>query len=217
MRDSSVNSALPAWLTKPLQSVTSNEAPSATSRSSEESENFKKNFERFTEDVVTENSSQLGRRPRLWYVLGGVSLLLLAAVIAVAVLVFGPGGGLSPQQQQLSEIAKSISSEEDLQNKASPQALAYEWLVYEDKFYRDTDNIPRDWAEQRYVLAVFYYATMGPYSWEVTTNWLKDSECRDEWWGIACSVQGYVRTLAFGKFTAHTFHSTKVVHYSQLH
>jgi len=204
MRESSTDSALPAWLTKPMQSAASNKAPSATSRSSEESghdNNTKKNFERFTDDVVSENSGRLRRHPRLWYILGGVSMLLLAAVITVAVLVFKPSGGLTSQQQQLSEFAKSISSEEDLQNKASPQALAYEWLVNEDTFYKDSENIPRDWAVQRYVLAIFYYATKGPYNWEVTTGWLKDSECRDEWLGVACNDQGYVRTLAFGKFT----------------
>ena len=141
----------------------------------------------------------VARRRRLWYILGGVSVLLLAAAIAVAVVVFGSrGGGLTPQQQQLSEIAKSISSEDDLHDSATPQAMAYGWLINEDTFYEGLDTIPRDLAAQRYVLAVFYYATNGPDKWKLTTNWLMGSECLAEWSGISCNDQGSVRTLQFG-------------------
>lgn len=189
----------PGWLF-PTRNVP--EGPSATSRSSESDKDAptKKNFERFSDDVFNTSSNGKGRRKRLWYILGAVSMLMLATVITVATLVFGSAGGLTSQQQQLSTVAKSISSESDLQNPASAQATAYHWLVYEDTFYKDATNIPKDWAAQRYVLAVFYHATMGPYEWEVATNWLEGSECLGAWFGVACSDQGYVRTLAFGKF-----------------
>ena len=186
----------PIWLFP-----TSTKEPSATSRSSgsQNAAPTKKNFERFSDDVLSNSSSDHGRRKRWWYILGAASMVLLAAVIAVAVLVSGSGGDLTSQQQQLSEISKSLSSESDLQDTNSPQAKAYQWLVYDDILYKDAKSIPKEWAAQRYVLAVFYYATMGPYKWELGTNWLQGSECLDEWLGIACNDQGFVRTLAFGK------------------
>jgi len=204
MRQSS-SSMLPSWLTKSNDEIinnTLNKPPSQTSCSSGESLNGKtNNKEQSTYDVLNETSSRLRGRPRrLWYMLGAVSCLLLASVIAVAVLVFGKKDGLTAQQQQLHEIAYKISSEKDLQNKSSPQALAYDWLVNVDTLYAEADEVPEVWAIQRYVLAVFYFSTMGPYNWEVSTNWLEGSECLGKWEGLSCSDQGYVRTVAFGKF-----------------
>ena len=171
----------------------------------------KKNFERFSDSVFNKKgTSDKRQRKRLWYILGAVSILLLATAITVATMVFGSAGDMTSQQQQLSTIAKSISSESDLQNPASPQAKAYQWFIYEDTFYKDASNIPKDWAAQRYVLAVFYHATMGPYKWEVATNWLEGSECLDAWSGVVCSDQGYVRTLAFGKWVVHGSHCGRV-------
>ena len=71
---------------------------------------------------VNNRSNGNRRRKQLWYILGFVSVLVVAAIVVGAVLVVGGSGGqLTPQQQQLSEIAKSISSQKDLQNSASPQ------------------------------------------------------------------------------------------------
>jgi hypothetical protein len=148
---------------------------------------------------VNNHSSGNRRRKQLWYILGFVSVLVVAAVVVVAVLVGGSGGQLTPQQQQLSEIAKSVSSQKDLQNSASPQYMAYNWLLDEDTFYNDVDSMPRELVVQRYVLAVFYYATMGHQNWVATTNWLQGSECFGNWFGISCNDQGNVRTLKFGK------------------
>jgi hypothetical protein len=155
---------------------------------------------------VSDPSSGTRRRKQLWYILGFVSVLLLAAIVVVAVLVFGGSGGqLTPQQQQLSEMANSISSKKDLQNSASPQYMAYNWLIHKDTFYNDADNIPRELAVQRYVLAAFYYATMGHKNWVATSNWLQGSECLGNWLGISCSDQGYVRTLKFGTSPQQSF------------
>lgn len=189
---------LPSWLSK---SKKSSGPPSSTSHSSGSAGGVvagdeKGNFERFADEVS--ESERSTKRPKLWYVLGGVSILLVGAVIAVAVLMANRGG-MTPQQEQLSEIAKSISSPEDLGNKASPQAKAYEWLVYEDKLWADANEIPRDMAVQRYVLAVFYFSTSGPFSWEDNSNWLKGSECLSEWTGLNCNDQSEVRAVAFGK------------------
>ena len=151
-------------------------------------------------------SSGTRGRKQLWCILGFVSVLVLTAVVVVAVLVFGDSGGqLTPQQQQLSEIAYSISSKNDLQNSASPQYMAYNWLIHKDTFYNNDSNIPRELAAQRYVLAVFYYATMGHQQWVNTSNWLQGSECLGNWFGISCNDQGYVRTLKFGMSSQQCF------------
>jgi cytoskeletal protein RodZ len=139
------------------------------------------------------------RRRQMWYILGVVSVFVLVAVVLVAVLVVGGAGGqqLTPEQQQLHEIVNSISSQKDLQNSASPQYMAYNWLVHKDTF--SNDNISREQVVQRYVLAVFYYATMGHQSWVASSNWLQGNECLGNWFGVSCSDQGHVRTLKFGK------------------
>ena len=148
---------------------------------------------------VNNHASGTRRRTQLWYILGFVSVLIVVAVVVVAVLVVGGSGGqLTPQQQQLSEIVKSVSSQKDLQNSASPQYMAYNWLMSQNTIYNDADIIPRELAVQRYVLAVFYYATMGHQNWVVSSNWLQGSECLDNWFGVSCNDQGHVRTLKFG-------------------
>ena len=160
-------------------------------------------------DHVNNRSSGNRQRKQLWYILGFVSVLVVAAIVVVAVLVAGGSGGqLTPQQQQLSEIAKSVSNQKDLQNSASPQYLAYNWLIDEDTFFHDADSMPRDLVVQRYVLAVFYYATMGHQNWVNTTNWLQGSECFGNWFGISCNDQGNVRTLKFGKSSQQILGST---------
>jgi hypothetical protein len=146
-------------------------------------------------------SNETRSRTRLWYILGGVSVLVLAAVVVVAVLVLvGSNDQMTPQQQKLSEIAKSISSKKDLQNSASPQNMAYNWLIHKDTFYNNARTITRELAVQRYVLAVFYYATMGDKNWGTASNWLQGNECLDNWLGVSCNDQGSIRTLEFGKF-----------------
>jgi len=178
-----------SWTTK---SKLSGGPPSSTSRSSDDSK--KKNFERFADEVSPSST----KHPRLWYGLGGVSVLLLGAVIAVAIIVAGQGG-MTSQQQVLSDLAKQISSEADLENKSSPQAQAYDWLVFQDDMWAGVEEIPRDLAVQRYVLAVFYFSTSGPSTWQVKGNWLQGNECVDEWTGVSCSDGGEVRTVALGK------------------
>ena len=150
------------------------------------------------------SSGTTRRRKQLWYIMGCVSVLVLAAVVVVAVLVFSSQDQFTPQQQQLSEIAKSISSKKDLHNPASPQNMAYNWLIHQDTFHSEADTIPREMAVQRYVLAVFYFATRGYQNWVATSTWLKGNECLDNWLGVTCNDQGYIRTLEFGKSTQPT-------------
>ena len=119
---------------------------------------------------VSDRTRGIRPRKQLWYMLGFVTILVLVAMVVVAVLVSrGSGGQLSPLQQQLSEIAYSISSKKDLQNSGAPQYMAYNWLIHEDTFYNDAKNISRELVAQRYVLAVFYYATKGHQKWVDTS------------------------------------------------
>jgi hypothetical protein len=133
---------------------------------------------------------------RFWYMVLFTSLLIIGAVIAVAVAV-SQNGKLSPHQQEISDIITSISGEEALANKYSSQRKAYNWMVYQDKYFVDNEPLEHNAVVQRYVLAVFYYATNGPL-WNAN-NWLKGGECSDEWTGLQCSNQDQVLSISLGK------------------
>lgn len=195
----------PKWLQRSKQA--DGKAPSITSGSSYDDYNDinaageKNNFQRSNE-ITSDNQR---RRPkRLWYSLTAISVVLFVAVITLMVLTIGGGNKLSPQQQQLSNIAKSISDESDLKTQTSPQAQAYNWLVFEDELFTKSDtDIPQGLATQRYVLAVFYFATSGMTAWQDKAQWLLPtiSECHEGklWTGLSCNEQGEVRAMVFGK------------------
>jgi hypothetical protein len=112
------------------------------------------------------------------------------------------GDVMSPRQQEISRILTAILAEDAFSNAFSPQALAYQWMIFEDTLWIDEDDeftVPDPAVVQRYSLAVFYYATSGPDAW-VEDNWLKASECGklSKWKGIQCDSQDMVRALSFG-------------------
>lgn len=88
------------------------------------------------------------------------------------------------------ERLRSLSGEEELASPGSPQHRAARWISDLDPLQLDIDD-PR--FEQRYVLALFYYATDGD-NWQNNQGWLTaQNECW--WYGIAgiskgCSGQG---------------------------
>jgi hypothetical protein len=133
---------------------------------------------------------------RFWYIVLFTSLMIIVAVIAVAVAV-SQSGNLSSNQKEISDIIISISGEEEISNKYSSQRKAYKWMVHEDKYFDDNETLDRNAVVQRYVLAVFHYATNGPL-WKAN-NWFKGGECTDEWTGLQCNTQGQVLSLSFGK------------------
>lgn len=139
------------------------------------------------------------RRPTFWYALAFMSVLLIVAVVVVAVIVAGNHKEkLSAQQQKLSDVVASISDPAALSNSGSPQAKARHWLLFEDMLWANEANaVTREMATQRYVLAVFYFATSGA-SW-IRNNWLQGHECGDIWNGLACNSNDQVRELTMGK------------------
>ena len=71
------------------------------------------------------------------------------------------------------------------QMENTSQFKALNWIVYNDTSTNTS-------LVQRYILALFYYATNGPIAWFVTNNWLSSqSECN--WYGIKCN-DTFVRT-----------------------
>ena len=103
---------------------------------------------------------------------GSHLLALIAAIIAVSVVVakknksddFNAKTAWQNKQQTISDVVRSISDEKSLAISTSPQAQAYHWLVFEDNLWEDPEEVTREMVIQRYVLAVFYYATSGPTS-----------------------------------------------------
>lgn len=157
------------------------------------------------EAVLTQQKTLDDNRPQrrtLWYALACMSLLIIGAMIVVGVRMAGNNTStLTPRQQQLSDTVNSISDSTALANPASPQAQARHWLLFDDDLWVDqTQEITRDMVVQRYVLAVFYFATGGPTYW-IGNNWLHGRECNqnNSWTGISCNTNGQVREVALGK------------------
>jgi hypothetical protein len=165
------------------------------------------------------------KRKKFLYVLSGVSVLLIAAIIAVSVLVFGkkdPEATIQPtvaptasptlqpvmtREQVLDDFITKVTGKVELQDEESPQSLARKWLVEDDDLWSSLEKVPSDYERviQRYALAVFYYATNGHIAWGLSddTSWLDGDECSgDFWFGLDCNAQDQVRTIAFGKFTS---------------
>ena len=78
-----------------------------------------------------------------------------------------------------------LSGEAALKEVNSPQNMAARWISDDDLMMMDLDN---PGFEQRYVMALFYYATDGSL-WINSNGWLsEDSECF--WYGIEGSSNG---------------------------
>jgi hypothetical protein len=89
-------------------------------------------------------------------------------------------------------LQNEVSDAEALQDESSPQFLALHWLANNDPAVLDLDTMPTVILVERYVLAVFYFAT----SAEGGLNVLK-SVC--EWKGILCNRDDLVVALLLGK------------------
>ena len=157
------------------------------------------------EHINIEYSSAASEKPfrtnRFWCLLISMSCIFIGIVVAVSLLLSGKNtlSSLSSQQQEISEIAISVSGQESIDNVHSPQRKAYTWIVHDDKLFQNTkEPLIHDAVVQRYVLSVFYFATNGPL-W-VENNWLSESECNDAWTGIKCNSQNQVISLLLGKF-----------------
>jgi len=104
--------------------------------------------------------------------------------------------------KEITEILECVSKIEDGPTPGTPQARAWYWMVYADKYPKSTETeMAVSMVIQRYALAVYYYATHGD-TWSVCSadeeecnaiaskhtgseNFLSPvSEC--EWFSIGC-------------------------------
>jgi hypothetical protein len=129
-----------------------------------------------------------GRRP---YIMGGILLVLvcIAAIVVVSMMapdkstpsatvsnnikdgneqdnhgdVNTPTGAVLTREESLTKIAQGVSSQEALDTPDSPQARALEWLIEHDaaKVTPSAGRSEDEQVQERYILAVFYYATGG--------------------------------------------------------
>jgi len=77
----------------------------------------------------------------------------------------------------------------------TPQGQATQWLTFDDPAAIDPCTYPS--VEQRWALAVLYYATAGE-SWNNGEGWLSaEPECT--WAGVTCNEDGMVTSLALCK------------------
>jgi hypothetical protein len=84
----------------------------------------------------------------------------------------------------------TVSSEDALNNKGSPQEKAFLWVTT-TPLQPGEDN---DQITQQYILAVFYYATGGD-GWTNSNRWLGSSnEC--DWFKVVCNDSGVVTKLS---------------------
>ena len=156
---------------------------------------------------------------RVHYCWGALALTIFVAIIAASVILAqrntnsdksndaaGPSieddaeAHLSPREKGLMDIFETVSSE-GLNNQESPQYKAKEWMFHSDLLKLTPSELVSDErVAQRYALAVFYYSTNGPVTWE-ENNWLQGDECSNLYWtGISCNEDNQVRAIAFGKF-----------------
>ena len=87
------------------------------------------------------------------------------------------------------------------QDESRPQFNALRWLADEDTAVHDLDSTPTVIVVERYVLAVFYYATSGG-GWRGQRNFLSASsvcEWNNEEGGVDCDGDGLVVSLFLGK------------------
>ena len=125
-----------------------------------------------------------------------VAVIVLAVLAATGVL----GGStktyvsvpvLTPEerfeliQERISNVVYDPAS---LQSMNSPQQNALQWLATEDTFHQDIVEIDatlQEKLEQRYSLAVFYYALYGA-TWFSNDGWLDSEREECSWQFISC-------------------------------
>jgi len=146
------------------------------------------------------------KKSTLLLALGGISLILIGAIVGVSVAVSSKKKNqgdtavpLTERQQELNEVVYSVSDKTAIETKGSVQYHARQWFLFEDKLWIEhRQSVSYERVVQRYVLAVFYFSTNGQDSW-IGNNWLQGDECGAEtWMGLNCNDNFEVRTLAFG-------------------
>ena len=143
------------------------------------------------------NSRKLSKATKKKICLSVILLLVIAAIIGV---VFGYFLKDSYDRSgPIDAVISKISEAHVLQDTSSPQHQALQWMLHEDT---ESYDLSEERITQRYVLAVFFFATGGYQAW-YQSNWLHANECN--WHGVGCNEKGEVRTLVSGKFKPGSF------------
>eukprot|EP00544_Gedaniella_sp_CCMP2646_P011764 CAMPEP_0202482554 /NCGR_PEP_ID=MMETSP1361-20130828/1956_1 /ASSEMBLY_ACC=CAM_ASM_000849 /TAXON_ID=210615 /ORGANISM="Staurosira complex sp., Strain CCMP2646" /LENGTH=564 /DNA_ID=CAMNT_0049110493 /DNA_START=48 /DNA_END=1740 /DNA_ORIENTATION=- len=137
----------------------------------------------------------------------GVGTIFVVIVVVISVTVSGrntnqEAATVAPRRdQELVNIMSTISSSQSLSDPTSPQYMAKQWLIEEDPLQlTPSDFVSEGRILQRYALAVFYFATGGPESWD-PNSWLQGQECAGQYWiGLSCNDNDEVRAMAFDDF-----------------
>ena len=91
-----------------------------------------------------------------------------------------------------------VTLQQILEDSASPQAQARDWLLNIDP--AAIDPCTYQTVRQRYVLATLYFSTLGD-SWNENDNWLSGTnEC--DWFNVFCDQEGALTILTLGKSTS---------------
>jgi hypothetical protein len=155
-------------------------------------------------EQVTAPDSKLPfwQRNKKYIILGVIGMLIVVIAVVVSVVVTGDDGsdGSPSREEALTDIMSTVSTDESLSTEGTPQFKANEWLIKVDSLkLTPSETVTDERVLQRYSLAVLYYATGGPDSWN-PNSWLTGDECSGQYWtGISCDDDRRVRAMAFGK------------------
>lgn len=125
----------------------------------------------------------------------GILVVIIAAIIGVVCAYLL--NYMTDRQVAMDQIISRVTDPNVFKHDHAPQKEAREWLLFKDTEHYDLDE---GRVIQRYVLAVFYFATGSEAVWELT-NWLSGNECAEgkHWYGLDCNSNGRVRTLFQGE------------------
>ena len=169
------------------------------------------------QEVPTTVSSPIRNHKRTAVLWGVVMILFVVVMGVVGVVVVRLGGSSNNDQQQPQEqppldqdsktkrdfdylrrqlIQSSVSTSGSFWFNTSSQYQALSWLIYDDPARLDIPNTPLSILIDRYVLAVFYFATNGD-EWTNNDDYLDESSvCH--WRGIKCDSRESVTALDLG-------------------
>lgn len=149
--------------------------------------------------------TSLCRNNKKWLAIGGIGVLLIVIVVTISVTVTGRDTNtettpVPERDQALMNIFSTVSTSESLSDPNSPQYQAAKWMIDDDPLVLTPSIITtNERVIQRYALAVFYFATGGPESWN-PNSWMLGNECSGQFWiGLSCNDNDEVRSMAFGK------------------
>lgn len=150
--------------------------------------------------MALDNSSPSHKNRKKWYLASALAVVLVLVVV-IAVMVPGKGddsiekakAGFSPEMLAAEEFLSYISDEADLTNPSKPQYMALDWLVNRDPTNMSVPE-SRDYGVsfqyiQRYIVAVFYYATNGA-NWKQNTNFLSGKDVCEWRFDLPVEIEG---------------------------